>query len=240
MDDESNRLTPAGHLGMKEIGSLTTKSPLGGYEVPLLQFLTVGHWIFLKGVVFGRARHEKLRVIAKIFIGLEHIANTFEQLGLPRELAKKEDMVFEYLLKVSNDGIAYYKNCYKKEPESFLDLWLTSFTPPEVDFHNLNKMKKLVNKKIRLGLALQQADNWLFVGLSFGATFPELTEKIWKREYDKHDPEQWAFARKAGLDLTEKFTPLPLKEMEQQVLTEVSSYVAEYFPDLIDPLNLRL
>jgi len=108
---------------MKEIGSLTTKSPFGGYEIPLLQFLTVGHWIFLKGVVLGRARHEKLIVMVKIFIGSEQIANTFEQLGLSRELAEKEDMVFEYLSKVSSDGIAYYKNCYKEEPESFLDLW---------------------------------------------------------------------------------------------------------------------
>jgi len=82
--------------------------------------------------------------------------------------------------------------------------------------------------------------NWLFVGLSFGATFPELAEKMWQHEYEKHDPEQWAIERKAGLDLTEKLTHLSLKEMEQQVLSEVSSYVIEYFPDLIDPLSLRL
>ena len=115
---------------------------------------------------------------------------------------------------------------------------------PTVDFRDLEKTRKLARKKIRLDVALQRADTWLLVGISFGATFPELTEKMWGQEYEqdyrKQDPEAWAMAKKFGLDIPEEFTPLPLGEMEQLVLAEVTSYVTEYFPELVDPLSLHL
>jgi len=241
MSSETNRPTLAEHLGMTEIGSIVQKRFFGGYDVPLMQFLTVGLWLFLKGVVLGRARCNSLEVVAKMLVRLESLAETFAQFGVPgQEAANSEDWVYEYLRKVASDGMAYYRNCYQKEPESFLDLRLTSFAPPEVDFRDLQKMRKLAKRKIRLGVALQQSDAWLLVGISFGATFPELTEGIWKQEYEKDDPEAWTFARIHGLDIPEKFTPLPLEEMEQQVLVEVTSYVTEYFPELVEPLSLRL
>jgi len=239
-NSEIQKPTLAEHLGMVQLGRLVRKKTFGGYEVPLMQFLTVGLWLFLKGVIFGRARCDRLEVVAKMFIGLECVANTFVQIGLSRETANQENWVFEHIRKVASDGMAYYQNCCQKEPDSFLDLWLTSFTPPEADFRDMQKMKKLAKRKIRLGKALQLSDNWLLVGISFGATFPELTERIWEQEYENHDPETWASARRHGLDIPEEFTPLPLKEMEQQVLAEVTSYVTEYFPELVDPLGLRL
>lgn len=229
MAGESRRPTLAEYLGMTQIRSMVQKKLFGGYEVPLVQFLIVGMWLFLKGAIFGRARRDKLEVVAKMFLGLELVANAFAQLGFPKQAASSEDWVFEYTRKVASDGMAYYRNYCKKEPESFLDLWLTSFAPPDVDFRDLQKMRKLAKRKIRLGVALQQADNWLLVGISFGAKFPELTEKMWRQNYEKHDPERWAFARLHGLDIPEEFTPLPLEEMEQQVLAEVTSYVTEYF-----------
>ena len=241
MSSETNRATLAEHLGMTEIGSIVQKRFFGGYDVPLMQFLTVGLWLFLKGVVLGRARCNSLQVVAKMLVGLESLAEAFARFGLPgQQAANREDWVYEYLRKVADDGMAYYKKCYQKEPESFLDLWLTSFAPPEVDFRDVQKMKALAKRKLRLGAALQQSDTWLLAGISFGATFPELAERMWSREYGKHDAEIWASARQHGLDIPEKFTPLPLEEMERQVLADVASYVKEYFPELVEPLNLRL
>jgi hypothetical protein len=226
---------------MTEIGSIVQKRFFGGYDVPLMQFLTVGLWLFLKGVVLGRARCNSLEVVAKMLVGLESLAEAFARFCVPgQEAANSEDWVYEYLRKVAGDGMAYYRKCHQKEPESFLDLWLTSFAPPEVGFRDVQKMKELAKRKLRLGVALQQSDTWLLAGISFGATFPELTERMWGREYGKHDAEIWASARQHGLDIPEKFTPLPLEEMEQQVLVEVASYVKEYFPELVEPLNLRL
>jgi len=241
MSSETNRPTLAEHLGMTQIGSIVQKKFFGGYEIPLTRFLTIGLSLFLKGVVFGRARCNSLEVVAKMLVGLESLAETFAQFGVPgQEAANREDWVYEYLRKVAADGMTHYQKCCQREPESFLDLWLTSFAPPEVDFRDVQRMKELAKRKIRLGVALQQSDAWLLAGISFGATFPELTERMWKREYERHDPRAWASARQHGLDIPEKFTPLPLEEMEQQVLVEVASYVTEYFPELVEPLNLRL
>ena len=66
----TKQITLAGHLGMTQIGSIVQKKLLGGYEVPVMQFLTSGMWLFLKGVVFGRARRNSLEVVAKMFVGL--------------------------------------------------------------------------------------------------------------------------------------------------------------------------
>jgi hypothetical protein len=240
MVGESRRLTLAEYLGMTQIGSMAEKKLFGGYDVPLMRFLTVGFWLFNEGAVFGRARSNKLETVAKMFLGIDLVANAVAQLGLPAQLANNEQWVFEFLRKVGTDGMTHYHNRYQREPESLLDLWLTSFAPPEFDFRDLQKMRQLANSKIRLGIALQQSDSWLFVGISFGASFPELVEKLWKKEYEEHDPESWSFWREHGLDIPEKFTPIPLEEMEQQVLAEVTSYVTEYIPELVNPLSLRL
>ncbi len=240
MASESERPTLAEHLGRVQIGRLVQKKLFGGYEVPLLQFLPVGLWLFGKGGIFGRARQDKLEIVAQMFIGLEAIGVLFAWLGLPRQVANNEQWVLECLRKVASDGMRYYRDCRRKEPESLLDLWLTSFAPPEVDFRDFDKTRKLAKKKIRLGLILQQSDSWLFAGISFGANFPELMERIWRQSYETVDQESWAEARRIGIDIPEEFTPLPLQEMEQAVLVDVASYVTEYFPKLVDPLNLRL
>jgi hypothetical protein len=241
MSSETNRPTLAEHLGMTDIGSIVQKRFFGGYDVPFMQFLTVGLWLFLKGAALGRARCNSLEIVAKLLVGLESLAETFAQFGLPgQEAANSEDFVYEYLRKVASDGMAYYEKRYQKEPDSFLGLWLTSFAPPEGDFRDPQRMRGLAKRKIRLGVALQQSDAWLLAGISFGATFPELTERMWRREYEKHDAKILASARQHGLDVPEKFTPLPLEEMEQQVLVEVASYVKEYFPESVEPLSLHL
>ena len=199
----SDRPTLTEYLGMMQIGSLVQKKRFGGYQVSLMQFLAVGLWLFVKGAIFGRARCDRLEIVAKMLVGLESLANTFAQLGLPavlrRGAASREDWVFEYLRKVASDGMAYYRNCCRKEPESFLDLWLTSFAPPDVDFRDLQKKRKLAKRKIRLGVAWQRAEGWLLVGISFGATFPELTERMWKREYGKLEEGGAAGSRRGGL-----------------------------------------
>ena len=244
MSSRFERVTLADYIGMSKIKSMIQKRRFGGYEIPAMSFLTMGLWLFLSGAIFGRARRDKLEVVAKMFVELETVANAFARVGLPRQDASNEDWVFYYISKLASDGMTYYRNYCKKEPESFLDLWLTSFSPPDLDFRDLDKMKKLARKKIRLDLALYQADGWLLAGISYGSTFPDLTEKMWKQEYETEyktkDPEFYNFMTKCMGHIPEKSTLISLKEMEQLVLSEVTSYVKIYFPELVDPLSLRL
>lgn len=239
-DKSSEQPTLAEYLGGEQLARLAQKKLFGGYEVPLLQFLPLGLWLFGKGAIFGWARRDKLDVVAKMFVGLEAIRTLLAPLGLPEQEASSYQWVLASLRKVASDGIRYYRDYHRKEPESLLDLLLTSFAPREVDFRDFHKAKGLAKKKIRLGTALQQSDSWLFVGISLGAIFPELTERMWRQSYETADHESWARAWRAGLNIPKEFTPLPLEEMEHEVLVEVASYTSEYFPDLVDPLNLRL
>ncbi len=235
----SDKPTLAEHLGRVQLGKLVRKKFLGGYQVPLLQFLPVGLWLFNEGAVFGRARRDKLEIMAKMFFGLEATAVLFASLGLSAQLAKNEQWILECLRKVGPDGLLHYRNNTHKEPESLMDLWLTSFAPSEVDFRDISKIKMITDKKIRLGDALRQSDAWLFAGISFGALFPDLLEKMWRQSYEIVEQKSWADARRAGVDIPEEFLPLPLEEMEQTVLVDVAAYTREYFPELVDLLSLR-
>ena len=125
----SERPTLAEHLSRLQLGRLVQKKLFGGYEVPLLQFLPLGLWLFGKGAVFGRARRDRLEIVAKMFVGLKAIGVLFERIGLPRQAASDDQWVLESLRKVASDGIRYYRDYHRKEPESLLDLLLTSFYP---------------------------------------------------------------------------------------------------------------
>lgn len=85
---------------------------------------------------------------------------------------------------------------------------------------------------------MQQSDYWLVTGISFGVNFPELMERMWQHDYEMVSQKSWTEARKVGVDLHEEATILRLEEMEQQVLVEVAAYVMEYYPELVNPLNL--
>lgn len=221
MSRETNRPTLAEHLGMTQIGSIVQKKFFGGYEVPLMQFLGVSLPLFASAALFGRAQRDRLEVVVKLLVGLDAVGAMLAPFlppnVSPRQAANSEEWVFEYLRKVANDGIKYYRDHCRKEPDNFLDLWLTSFSPPELDFRDFNKAKEIAKKKIRLGAALQQSDAWLCVGISLGATFPELTVRMWKKSFEKVD----------------------MVDMERNILAEVAYYVKEYFPELLDPLDLR-
>jgi hypothetical protein len=240
MPDKLGRPTLAEHLAAEQLAKLVQKKFFTGYQVPAYQFLEVGLWMFGQGGILGRARRDKLEFLAQMFVSHKALQILFSPLGLPTETADNVQWVFEALRKVGSDGLRYYQDSQRKEPELLMDLWLTSFAPPEVDFRDPNKLQELANKKLQLDQALQRLDNWLFSGIGFGANHPALLESIWKRSYETVDKKKWAFARRAGLDISEEFSPILLHEEESRILESVAFYVKKYFPELIDALNMRL
>ena len=49
----------------------------------------------------------------------------------------------------------------------------------------------------------------------------------------------WSEARVHGLSIPEKPLGMGLEEQEKVVLKRVAGYVSEYYPELLDPLDLR-
>ena len=151
MTTGSTKPTLAEHLGGMQLGKLVQNKLLGGYEVSLLPFLHIGLWLFNNGAVFGRARRDKIEIISKMFVGSDTLGKMFEILGISKQAAYNQQSVSTYICNVGSDGSHYYFDIFQKEPESLLDLWLKSFTPPDVDFRDIKKAKMLAKKKLRLG-----------------------------------------------------------------------------------------
>ena len=243
MASGATRPTLAAHVAQFAIAPIVQKKLFGGYVVPVGPFLMrVGNWLFEWGAVLGRARHDRLDVLAKV-VAEEGAAWVATAMPDARDLVEsgqwgKDHWTFEYLLKLASDGMRFYG----KEPDSLLDFWLRAFNPPEADFRDLDKARQLLKRKMRLKEALARADLLLLAGISFGATYPELTERLWKRAYetpeDAESQEIRALGRQAGLDVLEEQELRPLDEMEVTVLMELTNYLEHCFPELIEPLDL--
>ena len=220
MTDIATQFTLGQFMSQEALGPLVRKKLLGGYEVPLGPCISnVSTWLFQKGAILGRARSDRFNILVKLFAVTGKEDDLCDKL---RELAKKrlED--------------------FNKEFYSFPFFWLeTEFKT--FNFSDLNELKTLSMKKIRLGEILPELDSWLIDGIGFGATYPDLVKEMWEKTYETlQDQEEWAKAREYGLDIPEEQTLLPLDDMEQHVLLEVGRYVYEYCPQLMEPLGLKI
>lgn len=228
----TKRPTLAEHLSRSRLEGSARKTLFGRYKVPRWHLIELGAWIFGMGAVYGRARREKLELVAELFIGLKAIGETFSRAGFPRHVADDGRYVLEALRKIASDGLRHYRDSLGKDPESLNDLLLTSFSPRELDYRNPEILLRLRHERVGISTALQQLDAWLFAGISLGAFFPDLTERMWKNSYEQVDHKVWELAYKSGLEIPKEFTPLPLDEIEKDVLLDVATYIAEYFPEL--------
>ncbi|MHC4439763.1 MAG: hypothetical protein ACYS3S_20595 [Planctomycetota bacterium] len=197
------------------LGPLVKKKLFGGYEVPLGPCIsTVSTLLFQKGAILGRARFDRLNVVAKLMTNPGREDSLCSKL---RELARKrlED--------------------FGKKPDSFHTFWW------ETEFSTLDFNYFMSIKKVPLEEIFSLVNHWLMSGIGFGATYPDLVKEMWIKTYETpEDQDEWARAREYGLDIPEEQNLLPLDDMEQNVLLEVSRYVYEYFPQLMEPLNLKI
>ena len=215
------RPTLMAHLSREALEPIVEKKLLGGgYNVGLLPLLVkVGPWIFQKAAVLGRARcDDRLDVLGQM-------------LSRPGEKADIRAFVSEAASSMSAR--------YGEYPESFLDFWLTTCVPAGFDYRDRDVARRLSGSKIRLGEALPWVNIWGLKGLAFGVTYPELTAELWRAVYETADP-HWEMMRQAGLDIPDVQPHLPLQEMEHLVLLQVADYAFQYFPELVEPLDLRL
>jgi len=221
--DVATRCTLGQHMSEEALGPLVRKKLFGGYEVPLGPCIfIVSTWLFEKGAVFGRARSDRLNVLVKL---------------LPVTWAnpEKEDNICSFLQEVAKKRL----EVFGKDPDSFPIFWhKTQFK--EYDLSNLDELRMLSMMKVRLGVIMPKLDEWLMCGIGFGATYPDLVQRMWVETHETPNPDEWARARKAGLDIPEEQTLQRLDDIEQHVLLEVGRYVYEYFPQLIEPLSLRI
>jgi len=220
MSDVSTEITLGQYMSKDTLEPLVRKSFFGRYEVPFGPcIINVSTWLFQKGAVLGRARFDCLDVLLKIWVD-----------------TGREDEACSELCKVAEKRL----DDFGREPDSFaIYWWETEFS--SLNLADSNVLKHLSTKKVHLEEILPKLDYWLNSGIGFGATYPDLVRKIWIKEYETPNPEMWNLTREEyGLDIPKEQTLLPLENMEQMVLLEVSYYVSAYFPELLEPLGLKI
>jgi hypothetical protein len=84
---------------------------------------------------------------------------------------------------------------------------------------------KIDKKKIPLERAVLIIENLLLEGIGFGSSFPELTDKMVRAET-------------ASLPELTTQPQLRLEEREKMVIYWLEEYAKEYYPELLEPLNL--
>lgn len=199
------------------------KRPFGGYDVRYYPVLFGSVWLFTKGAVLGRARSDRFEILMKLF----------GKPGTERDLCK-----------VLRDNSVDAVKKYGKDPDSFSDFWMKTQLPEleAILLSGADTKKRASKEKRRLGEMMPSLYTWLLAGIGFGATYPDLTRRMWRKSYetppdlDPHQREVREHAEARGL--LDPWESASLEEQEHELLVLVAYFAGEHCPELLAPLDL--
>ena len=220
-------------LGVLPVMKVTQKQRFGGFYIRLCNFFEVLSLQYECGAILGRARRDKLDILENMLL----IPGTKGKL-------MKLCVVLQGLAKERLNG---FRKNVGREPETFQEFILVrafenkglSLTGWSGDKKETKKMTEACDEKVPLEKAEPEIKMYGLEGIGFGSSFPELTEKMYRGACENVGVDVWSEARAHGLDVPEQRRILSLEEQEETVLQMVASYTSEYYPDLLDPLDLR-
>ena len=237
MPFEEGHPTLTGCLAWIPLKNVVKKQLFGGRYLRLWDYFTMLGFQYESGAILGRARCDKLNVLVRMLMREEN----------------KVDEFMKFLQDASSDRLNRFRNEIGKDPESFYDFislkecdrvlggatGLTWNVLVEEYLRGNKEVVKAFAHKVSLGVATDKSRIFGLEGIGFGSSFPELTESMYKNAYENVDVGEWAEARAHGLDIPEKPEVIPFEEREESLLQVVAAYVTEYYPELLDPLDLR-
>jgi hypothetical protein len=231
--------TLTGVLSWIPLKHVVKERPFGGRYLRVSDYFTMLGFQYENCALLGRARCDKLNVLTRMLV---------------REENKVEEFT-KFLQNASSDRLNRFRNEVDEEPKSFYhfisikeydSVLVSAFGLPldelillAVRSRKIKEAKKLFDRKVPLEVATDKARIYGLEGIGFGSSFPELTERMYKNAYENVDMDMWAEARKMGVDIPEKPDIVSLEEREEIVLQMVAAYTSEFYPELLDPLNLR-
>ena len=192
------------------------------------QFELVKHWQFSKllpkGVILG---------------GLPEVRLPKPWRHLP------PDKVIKVLQGAAGEHLAEFKKKFGREPETFGDFtepltWLSLIDYAKA--HEKKKALRVFGEKIPLEAVLPSVWTFGLEGIGFGSSFPKLTVKMYVYEFS------WLKNGKELIKETEELlkshipegAEIPLLGEDENVYLQfVAVYVADFYPELLDLLDLR-
>lgn len=219
------------YLAREPIGRIWKKDILGRPYVLLLPFIVTGLGLYTMGIAIGHARRAKFEILLSL------------SYDTPPQRGELESLTND-LVNLIRGRLGSYRESYAKEPDSLSGLFIKtelkdnglSFELPPKSFEKAAKRKLLLETESG---PLFVAESFILEGIAFGASFPELTERMWNSssETDLTERQEW---RTRGLDIPEQPEPITLEEAERIFLPLVAVYVSQYHPQLMKPLGLKL
>ena len=231
MPYKEEQTTLIGFLGIPIVTKAAKTRLFGGPYIRFYNMFEVISYLYMAGAILARARRSKLSILAKMI-----------------SIPGREKEFLNWLHKQAKERLEKFRNEVGKEPDTFYDFILTRELKEagigiEESFEAYQRgdksMMKAADEKVPLKDAEPLIKSFQLEGIGFGSAFPELTEKLYRNTFEKIDRDSWIEARKYGLAVPEEPTIISLEEQEEIVLQMVAGYASEYYPELLDPLDLR-
>jgi hypothetical protein len=216
------------------------KNLFGGRWLTQYNFFVALSFQYESGALIGRAKSDKLSILEKI-LGNPTVEGELVQTC--KDAAKKR--LDEFRRDVGKEPDTFGEFILDRELERsglrrLLDDAVLSIATHLQNRTRREKALKAFLKKVPFEKAYPYLHIFGMEGVGFGSSFPELTEIMCKNHYEKKiDIDAWSKMRAAGLDIPEKPDVISLEEREKSLITIVAAYTAEFYPELLDPLDLR-
>jgi len=229
--------TLIGCLAWIPLKLVVKKGAFGKRYLHLFDYFQAIQFQYESGAVLGRAKRDKLSALKKLLVIPGYTAA--DVMEMAQDTAKKR--LTDFKKDSGNEPETFSDFLYWKMFESAIGQSITDCA--EAYLHGNKKILKMIDKKANEKVPLPEADYPLSIfgyeGVGFGSSFPELTEKMYRNATENIDMDKWSKARAYGLAIPEKPDIVSLEEREEALLQIVAAYTAEFYPELLDPLDLR-
>jgi len=243
-----------GFLANVIVESLTRNKLFEKHYMSLATCISLLQLGYKTGAVLGHARGNKVDILNKMLSMQDMIFNNIIKDMQKSEKKRLEDFKKEHGGKPDTFADFIYWPLWESATGLTLDdLFKPSGT--ETRERKRKRISDIIQKKLGAKVPPEEAHSricrFLIKGLGFGSAFPELTAKMFKNVYvcKKNDEELWNITKTLGfstpIDLskrislpTTKWRPPTLKENDRIVLGTVAFYTSQYYPELLDSLDL--
>lgn len=257
------QLTFIDFLGYKPVMALAKKSLFGKPYLTFNAYCAVLASVYESAAVVGRAKSDKLSIIEKI------IAAQYSQYGpepiKDHQIRAAKERLDEFKKERGREPHSFLEFIQVKQLENaipdeklkglFSRLYdmrqkgragervtnkLGELT--QLSFESKKAMKKVL-KKLEMKVSLVGAEPGIRLlgreGIGFGSSFPKLTERMFRNLHENIDMLGWSEAAVHALALPAKPPIITLEEGEEEILQIVAVYTNRYWPEMLDPLDLR-
>jgi len=243
-----------GFLANVIVESLTRNKLFEKHYMSLATCISLLQLAYETGAVLGHARGNKVDILNKMLSTQDMIFD-----NIAKDMQKSEQKRLSNFKKEDGEEPDTFADfIYWPLWESTTGLTLNGLFKPsgtEIRERKRKRISDIIQKKLGAKVLPEEAQSrisWFLIkGLGFGSAFPELTAKMFKNVYvcKKNDEELWNITRSLGfatpIDLskrislpTTKWRPPTLKENDRKVLGTVAYYTSQYYPELLDSLDL--